>query len=625
MNWNPNANVFVPRSQPPQQTTPQQANPQQPNSQQSNSQSSPQQPSQQKSSPQQANSHSSPQTTNQQTKQSQKVQQNSQQKISEKNENKNGEKKGVTEKKEITEKKETKNQTIEKEVTKISSSETIPIEKVTNEVKVDNFSPSEEEIRKELERIALEEGKTIEELEKEEVAEEKLTSSTEISDQDDPREHLNIVFIGHVDAGKSTLSGQILFLSGMVDQRTIEKYEREAKEKNRESWFFAYIMDTNEEERSKGITVEVGRASFETKNKRYTILDAPGHKLYVPNMIGGASQADVGILVISARKGEFETGFTRGGQTREHAMLAKTLGVKNLIVVVNKMDEPTVAWAKERFDEIEASLSPYLKQLGYNLKKEVFFVPISAQKGYGIKDSIPKDVCPWYEGKTLLTILDELNPIDRLYDAPVRIPIVDRYREGGKTWALGKVESGTIVVGHTLALYPNKTLHEITDIATDTKALKKAKAGENIRLALKGLEEDKIQTGFVLCSPKSPVPCQNKFEAQVMIMELLPHKSLFTAGYTAVLHIHTTVEECTITALVAQLDKKTGEIKKKKPTFVKSGEAVRCIIQTAQPVCIELFTENPQLGRFTLRDEGKTIAIGKITSLGPKKKEEGLK
>lgn len=163
------------------------------------------------------------------------------------------------------------------------------------------------------------------------------------------KEHVNIVFIGHVDAGKSTLGGNILFLTGMVDERTMEKYEKEAKDAGRESWYLSWALDTNKEERAKGKTVEVGRARFETEKRRYTILDAPGHKSYVPNMISGAAQADVGLLVISARKGEFETGFDKGGQTREHAVLAKMNGINKLVVVINKMDDPTVEWSKERY------------------------------------------------------------------------------------------------------------------------------------------------------------------------------------------------------------------------------------------------------------------------------------
>lgn len=188
----------------------------------------------------------------------------------------------------------------------------------------------------------------------------------------DKREHVNIVFIGHVDAGKSTLAGQLLYMTGMVDQRTIEKYEREAKEKGRDSWFLAFILDCSEDEREKGKTVEVGRAHFETDNKRYTILDAPGHRAYVPNMIGGAAQADIGVLVISAKKGEFESGFEKNGQTREHATLAKTLGIEQLVVVINKMDEPTVEWSKDRYDEIVEKLTPFLKGVGYAPGKRMY-------------------------------------------------------------------------------------------------------------------------------------------------------------------------------------------------------------------------------------------------------------
>lgn len=224
----------------------------------------------------------------------------------------------------------------------------------------------------------------------------------------DSREHLNIVFIGHVDAGKSTISGQILLLTAQVDERTIAKYEKEAKEKNRESWYLAYIMDTNEEERAKGKTVEVGRAHFETPNKRYTLLDAPGHKNYVPNMIEGTAQADVGVLVISARKGEFETGFDRGGQTREHAMLAKTLGIQRLIILINKMDDPSVKWSKERYDQIEGKLTPFLKRWGYNIKNEVIYIPGSGLTGANIKDKVKSSDCPWYKGPSLMELLDQV-------------------------------------------------------------------------------------------------------------------------------------------------------------------------------------------------------------------------
>ena len=243
----------------------------------------------------------------------------------------------------------------------------------------------------------------------------------------DEREHLNIVFIGHVDAGKSTTCGNLLVLTGSVDERTIAKYEREAKEKNRESWYLAYVMDTNEEERAKGKTVEVGRAHFATAAKRYTILDAPGHKNYVPNMVVGAAQADVGVLIVSARKGEFEAGFEKGGQTREHAMLAKTLGVQTLVVAINKMDDPTINWDKARYDEIETKISPFLKaQCGYNLKRDVVFMPVSGLVGHNLIERVSAEICPWADGPSLMQLLDSMKPMHRDPNAPLRLPIVDR-------------------------------------------------------------------------------------------------------------------------------------------------------------------------------------------------------
>jgi peptide chain release factor subunit 3 len=277
--------------------------------------------------------------------------------------------------------------------------------------------------------------------------------------QEDARQHMNVVFIGHVDAGKSTTAGQILFLTGGVDDRTIEKYEREAKEKNRESWYMAYIMDTNEEERAKGKTVEVGRAHFETEKTRYTILDAPGHKSFVPNMISGASQADIGVLVISARKGEFETGFERGGQTREHAQLAKTLGVSRLVVAVNKMDDPSIvepgdAWSKPRFDEIVAKLTPFLKGCGYK-PSDLVYVPISGLMGKNMKTKVGAEVCPWYQGEPLFEILDGIEASSRDPYAPFRMPVMDKYKDMG-TIVMGKCESGVVRRGDRLMMMPNK-------------------------------------------------------------------------------------------------------------------------------------------------------------------------
>eukprot|EP00887_Chlorella_sp_A99_P005761 scaffold1.g5761.t1 len=436
--------------------------------------------------------------------------------------------------------------------------------------------------------------------------------------KEDPREHLNLVFIGHVDAGKSTTAGQILFLTGGVDDRTIEKYEREAKEKNRESWYMAYIMDTNEEERAKGKTVEVGRAYFETAKKRFTILDAPGHKSFVPNMIGGASQADVGVLIISARKGEFEAGFERGGQTREHAQLAKTLGVQKLVVCINKMDCSSIAeggdgvWPKGRYDEIESKLTPFLRGCGYNPKKDLVYLPICSLWGGNMKEAPKPGLCPWYTGPTLFEVLDDMEPQTRDPFAPFRMPIIDRYRDMG-TMVMGKSEAGVVKKGDNLMVMPNKAPVKVIGVYRDEQEVNAARPGENLRLRLQGVEEEDISSGFVLSSRFNPVPAVTVFEAQIVVLELLDHKPILTGGYQAVLHIHSIVEECEITRLVAAIDPKTKE--KKKAKFVKSGAMCVARIKVEKPICIEPFDN---LGRFTLRDEGKTVAIGKVLRVSRK-------
>lgn len=443
----------------------------------------------------------------------------------------------------------------------------------------------------------------------------------------DPREHLNLVFIGHVDAGKSTLSGNILYITDNVDKRTIERYEREAKERNRESWFLAFIMDTNEEERAKGKTVEVGRAAFNTDVKRYTILDAPGHKNYVPNMIMGASQADVGVLVISARKGEFETGFDRGGQTREHAMLAKTLGVSFLVVVINKMDDPTVNWSKDRFDECVTKIRPFLKKCGFIIKKEVKFIPISGLSGANIKDEVSKKDCPWWSKSyskaenntdvpTLIGLLDSLHIKGRDSDAPLRIPILDRYVDRG-TIAMGKVESGIVRPGMKIAMMPTRNKYKIDTVWVNEEPVASARPGENVLLKITGGcgTEDALK-GYVICSDP---PCRavSKIICQIGLMDMPENTRIFTAGFQAMFHAHTCEEEATIVKLFETTNAKG--LVNKAPRFANIGMKIICMIELERSVPVETFDDYPFLGRFTLRTEGKTIAIGKILKLPPKK------
>jgi peptide chain release factor subunit 3 len=429
------------------------------------------------------------------------------------------------------------------------------------------------------------------------------------------KEHVNVIFLGHVDAGKSTLGGSILYATGMVDERTMDKYKREAKDLGRESWYLSWALDQTKEERAKGITVEVGRGFFETEKRRYSILDAPGHKNYVPNMVQGASQADVGILVISARKGEYETGFEKGGQTREHAMLAKTQGVNKLVVVVNKMDDPTVEWSEDRYKECTTKLTQFLKGVGYNPKTDLTFMPIAAQRTLGIKERVPKDIAPWADAPSLLEFLDSMQTLERKIKDPFMMPIAAKYRDMG-TMIEGKVEAGVIKKEVKYLMMPNKAEITISGLYGETEdEIPHAACGEQVRIRIKGAEEEDIYPGFVLCSPKRPVHCVSAFEAQIRLLEL---KSILSAGFNCVLHIHSATEEVTFAALLHKLEPKTGRKSKKPPGFAKQGMNIIArleVIGGAGSVCVETFEDYPQLGRFTLRDQGQTIAIGKITRL----------
>ncbi|KAF6762643.1 eukaryotic polypeptide chain release factor 3 [Ephemerocybe angulata] len=426
------------------------------------------------------------------------------------------------------------------------------------------------------------------------------------------KEHLNIVFIGHVDAGKSTFGGNLLYLTGMVDKRTMEKFEKEAKEAGRDSWYLSWALDSTPQERAKGKTVEVGRAYFETDKRRYTILDAPGHKTFVPSMISGAAQADVAILVISARKGEFETGFERGGQTREHIMLVKTAGVSKVIIAINKMDDSTVNWEKARYDEIKDKLTPFVRAAGFNPKTDVTFIPVSAYTGVNLKERVSPSVAPWYSGPAFLELVDEMPMVDRKLNAPLMLPVSEKYKDMG-TIVVGKIESGHVTKGETLVLMPNKTEVKVSTLFNEMEEeVTTALVGDNIRIRLSGIDDEDINPGYVLTSPNKPIHAVRQFEAQLAILE---HKSIICAGYSAVMHIHTLSEEVVLTQLLHYFDKATGRKSKRPPQFAKKGQKIVALIETTAPVCVEKFTDYPQLGRFTLRDEGKTIAIGKITKL----------
>ena len=429
---------------------------------------------------------------------------------------------------------------------------------------------------------------------------------------------VSIVFVGHVDSGKSTISGSLLFNLGEVDERVIEKYKREAKVKNRESWFMAYIMDTYEEEREKGKTVDIGKASFSTPHRRFTLLDAPGHAGYIPNLLLGACQADVAGLVISAKKGEFESGFDKQGSTREHTLLLKALGVNNLIVMVNKMDEDSVKWSKERYDSIVKTLKPFIHSCGFDTEKNVKWIPISGLTGENLCKPLDKHKCEWYEGPDLIQLMDSIELPKRDEHAAVRVSILDRYKENS-VYIMGKLESGTIKYGDTYTLMPSKAKITVDWLFnSEEKGVPYALPGENIRIRCKGIDsENEVNRGNILCSNDNLCLVFNIFEAEIQVLEL-PNNLIIAEGFSCVLHYHTIIEECQIIPKV-EINRKTKAETKVK--FVRSQTRVRAFVKTKNLLCGEKYETFNNLGRFSMRYEGSTIAIGKILKVKPYKSD----
>lgn len=434
---------------------------------------------------------------------------------------------------------------------------------------------------------------------------------SQTKDVSSKKEHVNVVFVGHVDAGKSTIGGHVMLLTGMVDKRAMEKFKIEAKLKSREAWYMSWALDTNQEERDKGKTVETGRGHFETDTKHFTILDAPGHKSFVPSMICGAAQADIAVLVLSARQNEFESGFDKGGQTRDHAILVKAAGVKVLIVLVNKMDDPTVEWSEERFMYCRDKTVPFLKKLGF-ASNNVYFLPVSGQIGHGLKTPTPTDICPWFKGPSFIECLDNLPPIERDFVSPFVMPVVEKFKDKG-TVVMGKIEVGTTYVSNNLLLMPNKVAVTVDKIWSDDKEVTLARAGENVKLKLKGIEEEDISTGFVLCDILKPITVAKIFDAKLHILEV---KSIICPGFYAMMHTQCVVEEVQVIKLICSVDPKTnvksmiGKLK-----FVTGREEVILRIQCSGLICLTTFKEFSQLGKFTLRSDNKVFAFGTVLKI----------
>ncbi|XP_035722664.1 HBS1-like protein isoform X2 [Vespa mandarinia] len=424
------------------------------------------------------------------------------------------------------------------------------------------------------------------------------------------KEQLHLVVVGHVDAGKSTLLGRLLCDLGQVPSRLIHKYQQESKKIGKQSFAYAWVLDETGEERERGITMDIGHSKFETDNKCITLLDAPGHKDFIPNMITGATQADVALLVVDATRGEFETGFDSGGQTREHALLLRSLGVSQLAVVVNKLD--TVNWSKERFNEIVNKMSVFLKQAGY--RETIIFVPCSGLSGENIVTA-PKTegLSNWYTGPTLVNVIDNFKCPERPVNKPFRFSINDIYKGTGSGFCVsGHVETGMVAIGDKVLVLPQNEVAFVKGLQADDVSIVNAFAGDHVSLTLSGIDQQNVGIGDVICNPQNPVPVTTCFQAHVVIFSIVVP---ITKGFPVIMHQQSLVQPAIISKLIAQLHKSTGDVIKKKPRCLPKNSSAIIEIVTQTPVCMELYKDVKQLGRIMLRVEGTTIAAGLITKI----------
>jgi elongation factor 1-alpha len=425
--------------------------------------------------------------------------------------------------------------------------------------------------------------------------------------------HLNLVIMGHVDHGKSTTTGHLLYLAGVVDERTIKAFEEEAKKMGKETFKYAWVLDNLKEERERGVTIDLRFLKFETKKYYFTVIDAPGHRDFVKNMITGASQADGAILFVSARRGEFEAGIGPGGQTREHAFLAFTLGVRQLVVAVNKMDDVSVNWSEERFNEIKNEVGRMLKLVGYRVEK-IPFVPTSGWTG----DNLMKksEHMPWYKGPTLIEALDVFEVPSKPTTKALRIPIQDVYSiTGVGTVPVGRVETGVVKENDILIFMPTNKQGEVKSLEMHHERIPKAEPGDNIGFNIRGIAKTDIHRGDVAGHVTNPPTVAKEFIGQIIVIY---HPTAVAAGYTPVLHYHTGQVACKFSELTRKIDPRSGQVVEEKPTFLKTGDAAIVKMEPLHPIALETFAEFEELGRFAVRDMGTTVAAGIVKEITKK-------
>lgn len=425
------------------------------------------------------------------------------------------------------------------------------------------------------------------------------------------KQHVNLVVIGHVDAGKSTTTGHLIYKCGGIDKRTIEKFEKEAAELGKSSFKYAWVLDKLKAERERGITIDIALWKFESPKFDFTVIDAPGHRDFIKNMITGTSQADVAILVIDSSTGGFEAGIAKDGQTREHALLAFTLGINQIIVAINKMDDKSTMYSEARFNEIVTEVSAYLAKVGFKPKK-VKFIPISGWAGDNMIDKSTN--MPWYKGPYLLEALDNIKPPKRPVDKPLRLPLQDVYKIGGiGTVPVGRVETGVIKPGITAYFAPTGISTEVKSVEMHHESVPQAEPGDNVGFNVKNVSVKDIRRGNVAGDTKNDPPRgADSFDAQVIVMG---HPGEIRAGYAPVLDCHTAHIACKFAELQNKMDRRSGKILEEGPKFLKSGDSGIVKMIPSKRMCVEAFTEYAPLGRFAVRDMRVTVAVGVIKAV----------
>jgi len=438
--------------------------------------------------------------------------------------------------------------------------------------------------------------------------------------------HISIVVVGHVDSGKSTTTGHLIYKCGGIDKRTIEKFEKESSEMGKGSFKYAWVLDKLKAERERGITIDIALWKFETNKFYVTIIDAPGHRDFIKNMITGTSQADCAVLIVAAGTGEFEAGISKNGQTREHVLLCFTLGVKQLIVAVNKMDSTEPKYSEARFGEITKEVRAYVKKVGYN-PDSVPMIPISGFHGDNMLDK-STNMDWWkkqkidtkgakYEFETLYDALDNINPPTRPLDKALRLPLQDVYKIGGiGTVPVGRVETGIIKPGMVVNFAPNGPTTEVKSVEMHHEALSEAVPGDNVGFNVKNVSVKEVKRGNV-CSDSKNDPAKEaaSFDAQVIVLN---HPGQIQAGYAPVLDCHTAHIACKFGELMTKIDRRTGKSLEDNPKFVKSGDSCMVKMMPSKPMCVESFQEYPPLGRFAVRDMKQTVAVGVIKAVEKK-------